>query len=150
LLNILKGFKMRKIIFVALAIIFAYSASYAKIQVSATVIKAFEQKFPKATSVKWDKENDHEFEAGFKWNGGKYAANFSDKGEWLETETTIQFNQLPEKVQQAFNKAHKNEKIKAVAKIENSKGEIKYEIELKKGKKPVELFYKPDGTEIKN
>lgn len=141
---------MRKNILVVIALLFVYSISFASVKAPVEVTKAFNQKFPKATSVKWDKENDHEFEASFKWNGGKYAANFSDKGEWLETETTIQFNQLPEKVQQAFNKAHKNEKIKAVAKIENSKGEIKYEIELKKGKKPVEIFYTADGKEIKN
>jgi len=140
---------MRKNILLIIALLLVYSVGFASVKAPVEVTKAFNQKFPNATSVKWVKENEHEYEANFKWNGVKYAANYSDKGEWLETETTIEFNKLPEKVQQAFNTAHKTEKIKAVAKIENSKGEIKYEIELKKGKKTIELFYTADGKEIK-
>ena len=113
------------------------------------VLKAFEQKFPNATAVKWDKENAHEYEASFEWKGEKHSANFNDNGEWLETESTSVFNQLPEKVQTAFNASHKGATVKAVAKIETSKGVIKYEIEIKQGSKTVELFYTADGGETK-
>ena len=107
------------------------------------------QNFLNATNVKWDKENSHEYEASFEWKGEKYSANFSDTGEWLETESICAFNQLPDKVQTAFNASHKGSTIKAVAKIETSKGVTKYEVEIKQGIKTVELFYTADGTEIK-
>ncbi len=117
--------------------------------IPAKVKKAFDQKFPNATAVKWDKENEHEYEASFKWNGEKHSANFNDSGDWLETESSSTFSQLPEKVKMTFNSTHRGATIKAVAKIETSKGAIKYEIEIKQGGKTIELFYTEDGNETK-
>jgi hypothetical protein len=113
------------------------------------VKKAFEAKFPGATSVKWDKENAHEYEASFTWNGNSYSANFNDGGAWLETEGSISFNQLPVKVQNGFNTKHEGAKVKAVAKIETSTGDTKYEVEVKQKMKTVEYFYNSEGVEIK-
>lgn len=114
-----------------------------------TVQKAFELTFPNATAVKWDKENAQEYEIFFKWKGEKHSANFSDSGEWLETESSSTFNQLPDKAQTAFNASHKGAIVKAVATIETSKDVTKYEIEFKYGGKTVELFYTADGGETK-
>ena len=140
---------MKKIIFVAMVIVFAFATSFAQSKAPTAVTTAFNHKFSNATKVKWDKENAHEYEAEFEWKGEKYSANFSDKGEWLETESPITFNQLPEKVQTAFNVSHKRATVKAAAKIETSKGTTKYEVEIKQGVKTVELFYTADGKEAK-
>ena len=115
----------------------------------AAVIKAFSQKFPTATKVKWDKENAHEYEASFVMNNAKYAANYTDKGEWLETESPLTFKELPVEVQKSFTTSHKNETAKLVSKIEQAKGVIKYEVEIKQGLKTIEFFYNPDGTVTK-
>lgn len=127
----------------------AFASCFAQSKTPTAVTTAFSQKFPNATKVKWDKENAHEYEASFEWKGINYSANFSDSGEWLETESPSSFNQLPEKVQAAFNASHKGATVKAAAKIETSKGATKYEVEIKQGIKTVELFYTADGTEIK-
>ena len=132
-----------------MALVCAYATNFSQGKTPATVTTAFNQKFPNATKVKWDKENAHEYEASFEWKGEKLSANFSDTGEWLETESPIAFNQLPEKVQSAFNVAHKGATIKAVAKIETSKEITKFEVEFKQGVKTIELFYTTDGIEIK-
>ncbi len=113
------------------------------------VKEAFAKKFPSATNIKWDKENAHEYEAEFKQNGKSFSANYSDKGEWLETESTIEFNMLPQKIQQSFNTNHKGAAVKAAAKIETSKGVTKYEVEFKNGKKILEELYTEDGSIIK-
>ena len=140
---------MKKIIFVALAFICAYATSFAQSKTPNAVTTTFNQKFPNASNVKWDKENAHEYEASFVWKGEKHSANFNDTGEWLETESPITFNQLPEKVQTAFNASHKVTTIKAVAKIETSKGQTQYEVEIKQGLKTVEFFYDANGSVIK-
>jgi len=140
---------MKKIIFVALVLISTYATGFTQSKAPATVSTAFNQIFPNAANVKWDKESAHEYEASFIWKGEKHSANFSDTGEWLETESILAFNLLPEKVQVAFNASHKGATIKAVAKIETSKGITKYEVEVKQGIKTVELFYAADGTETK-
>lgn len=140
---------MRKIFFVALVCVCTYATSFAQNNAPAAVIAAFNQKFPNASNVKWDEENAHEFEAGFTWNGIKQSANYSDLGEWLETESPVDFSRLPVKVQDSFNLKHKGSKIKAVAKIETSKNITKYEVEFKHGKKTKEAFYGEDGNELK-
>ncbi|MES2140875.1 MAG: PepSY-like domain-containing protein [Bacteroidota bacterium] len=140
---------MKKTIFVAMALACAYATSFAQSKTPTVVTTAFNQKFPNAAKVKWDKENAHEYEASFEWKAEKLSANYSDTGEWLETESPIAFNLLPEKVQSAFNSAHKEATVKALAKIETSKGITKFEVEFKQGVKTIELFYTTDGTEIK-
>ena len=137
---------MKKIIFVAGVLVCTYATGFTQSKTPIAVRTAFNQKFPNAGKVKWDKENTHEYEAAFLWKGVKYSANFSDTGEWLETESPFSFKQLPQKVQTAFTALHKETAIKAVAKIETSKGVTKYEVEIKQGAKTVELFYTADGT----
>jgi hypothetical protein len=136
---------MKNIFFVALAIVCSSATISAQSKAPKEVETAFYSKFPKATKVKWDKENATEYEASFTENNIKQSANYSSKGEWLETESPTTFVQLPAKVQNTFNTSHKGAKIKAVAKIENNKGETQYEIEVKKGLKTVEYFYNQDG-----
>jgi hypothetical protein len=140
---------MKKIIFAAMVLLCAYATSFAQSKTPTAATAAFNQKFPNATKVKWDKESSNNYEAEFELKGVKYSANFSEKGEWLETESPFSFNQLPEKVQTAFNTSHKGVTPKAVSKIETSKQGTIYELEITKGIKTVELFYKQDGTETK-
>lgn len=140
---------MKAIILAVIALVITYSSCFAQNHSPTVVSTAFNQKFPNATKVKWNKENTHEYEATFEWKGEKRSANFSASGEWLETESPIPFHLLPEKVQSAFNADHKGVKAKAVAKIETSKGITKFEIEFKQGLKTAELFYTDDGTAIK-
>jgi len=116
--------------------------------VPAGVQKAFDLKFPGAQTVKWDKENAHEYEATFVWNGARYSANFSDTGDWLETESPMTFTQIPVRVQEAFNKTYNGVIPKSVSKIETSKNTVEYEVEFNHGKETIELFYGADGTKI--
>jgi len=139
---------MKKMILTTLTLLCVSATIFAQSTPSA-VTAAFNQKFPGATNVKWDKENVHNYEASFELKDGKYSANFSDTGTWLETESPFSFTLLPEKVQTAFNTEHKGATIIAISKIETSKGEIKYEVEIKSGKKTVEVFYTTEGKEIK-
>jgi len=140
---------MKKIIFTGIALVLGYATSFAQSKTPQIVAAKFNEKFPGVTDAKWDKENAHEYEATFNWNGAKYSANFSDKGEWLETESVFAFDQLPDKVQKAFNISHATTTVKSVSKIETSKGMTKYEIEIKQGHKTAELFYTSDGVKTK-
>ena len=140
---------MKKIFFSVILFTCIITTGFAKNKTPMVVTTAFNLKFPNATNVKWVKENAHEYEAEFNWNGANFSANFSDKGEWLETENPFSFNQLPENVKIEFNKLHKDAKVKGVSKIDISKGITIFEIEIMKGISIVELFYTEDGTETK-
>ncbi len=140
---------MKKEIFVAMGMICAFATSFAQSKTPVAVTTAFNQKFPGATQIKWNKEGSHEFEAAFVWKSEHYSANFSDSGKWLETEYPFTFNQLPDAVKKVHSASYKESVLKSVSKIEKSEGGIKYEVEIKQGKKIVELFYTPDGTQTK-
>ena len=140
---------MKNIIFVVLAMLFASITSFSQSKAPKAIETSFKLKFPKATKMKWEKENAHEYEADFIENGVKHTANFNDKGEWLETESTTTFDKLPEKIKTSFKTSHNEDKIIAVAKIETSDGETHYEIEVKKVLKTVEYYYNSEDKLIK-
>ncbi len=92
---------------VILLMLFSVSAPlFAGTTPPAEVVKAFQLKFPDATHVRWEKENATEYEANFTWNGADASANFKADGTWLETETGMTYNALPEAVRKAFEKEH--------------------------------------------
>jgi len=136
---------MTKVNFVLLGLVF-FCIRVSAVKPPEAVLKAFGEKYSTAEKIRWSKENTHEYEAEFMIKGVNYSANFSDTRLWLETESALTFDSLPEKVQKSFNDTHKNTVIKAISKIETSRGSIKYEIEVKKGGRTIELFYTLDGT----
>lgn len=150
---------MKKIISVAAVLFCAFATSFAQSTAPTTptvtpaaqsetptvVTNAFKEKFPAATDVKWEMRQSV-CEADFKMNGKKYSSSFTHAGGWVETESPFTFDQLPSKVQNAFDASHKGEMVKEVGKIETSKGTTKYEVEVMQGVKTLELLYNSDGT----
>jgi len=139
---------MKKNLLLALSVCLITAASSAT-EAPKSVQENFAKKFPAAKSVKWDKEGSKEYEASFVLDGVKCSANFSTDGTWLETETEIKISELPTAVTSAIKAKYADWEIKGAAKMETSKGETKFEADLKKGKKEKEVQYKADGTFIK-
>ncbi len=107
--------------------------------------KAFTQKFPTAKEVKWEKEGKDEYEASFVMDGKKGSANFSGKGDWMETEMAIPQENAPKVVLDGFNKAFAGATIKEVYKIESKEGKNYFEIEYSLKGKDKEAKVDPTG-----
>lgn len=107
--------------------------------------KAFALKFPSAKEVKWEMESKNDYEASFVMDGKKGSANFSGKGEWMETEMGIPQANTPKAVLNGFNKAFAGATIKEVYKIESKEGKNYFEIEYSLKGKTKEAKLDPTG-----
>jgi len=112
------------------------------------VKSAFSQKFPNAKKVKWDKENETEWEAEFKMNGEEYSANFNTDGTWKETEHEIEKSVIPATVKQTLDKEFAGYDIEEAEVSEAVDGKV-YEFALKKDETDLEVSISLDGKVVK-
>lgn len=140
----MKTLKLFAIAFAAISI----NACAQKTTAPENVVKAFAQKFPDAKSVKWDKENDTEWEAEFKLKGVEYSANYSTEGVWKETEHEIETSAIPANVKQTLDTEFAGYKIEEAEISETAEGSV-YEFELEKDKTNMEVAVSPDGKVVK-
>ena len=117
-------------------------------KVPAPVKQAFAKKFPAATDVKYEMEKK-DYEINFKDKGVEMSANFDATGKWLETETEIKVNDLPNEVSASAAKNFAGFKISEVAKVESADKGLCYEMDLKKDKEGFEVQFSPKGDILK-
>lgn len=122
--------------FVALIICFGFQ-SISQVVIPENVMEGFSKKFPAAKKVKWEKENDAEFEASFKMDGKTMSANFDNNGNWLETEWDVKVKDLPKVVTDAVYQQYPCFEIEGAEYCE-SPGFTGYEMEIEKCKRKVE------------
>jgi hypothetical protein len=123
------------------------SATKAQIRkIPSAVTDAFASRYPHAEKVSW-KDNITSFEAGFELNDVKMYADFTSKGEWLQTEKSINFEQLPAEVQDGFNKSKYTDwEKKAVIEIDKPAEAIQYRILIHKSTLQKKyLYFDADG-----
>jgi len=133
-----------KLMVVAFAVI-SFTACAQKQSVPDNVKNAFTQKFPNAQKVKWDKENETEWEAEFKLNGEEYSANFTSDGIWKETEHEIEASAIPANVKQTLDDEFAGYKIEEAEISETAEGTV-YEFALEKDEQEMEVAISPDGA----
>lgn len=111
--------------------------------------KAFTNKYPNASRVKWEKEYGF-YVVDFYFDGFDREAWINTQGEWVMTESDILYNDLPPKVQSAFKESeYKDWKIDDVDMFERVDMETVYVIEVEQRKQETDLHYTEDGTLFK-
>ena len=121
-----------------------------KSEVPEAVQKAFTAKFADAKDVKWESEEEGEYEAEFTLNGKKMSADFAADGTWKETESKVNYSSLPSSVLDTLSARFKDYKVEnmTVEKTETPDGTF-WEVELKKDENETEVLFKEDGTVVK-
>jgi len=137
---------LMKLVFMLVSFVFSQNMLHAqKTKVTTEAQKAFQTKFPTAKEVIWEMESKNNYEASFVMDGKKGSANFSGKGEWMETEMAIPQANTPKAVMEGFNKAFAGAAIKEVYKIESKEGKNYFEIEYSLKGKTKEAKLDPTG-----
>ena len=138
---------LRNLAVMALALSFvAFSQN---VKVPKDVTNAFAKLYPKATSVKWDKEGESEFEASFKENGKNVTVTFEANGKVKETESSITEKELPKGVKTYITKHYSGYKVTEAAMITDAKGTVTYEAEITKAKSKHDLMFDKSGNFLK-
>lgn len=113
-----------------------------------SVESKFKEMFSNAKSVKWDKENEKEWEAEFKMDGKSCSANFSLDGTWLETETEMKVKELPASIKEAITSNFEGYEIESAEQVESPEQNA-YEVEIEKGESVMEVVLDANGTILK-
>jgi uncharacterized lipoprotein NlpE involved in copper resistance len=117
-------------------------------QTGDAVEQLFQQKYPEAENVSWQTDNNGYREAEFELAGEKYRADFTTDGQWVETERSLDYEDLPSSVQQAIENEFHKEDIAEIEQVDNKdKGKF-YDVEFKQKGKNEDVEFREDGSRL--
>lgn len=109
---------------------------------------AFYAKYPDAEDVDWNTDDNGYHEAEFELDDEKYRADFSKEGTWIETENSIDYDDLPEAIQEAIERDYDPDDITEVEQVDNAEKGKFYDVEFKNDGKKKDIMYREDGSTI--
>lgn len=118
--------------------------------VPAIVKDSFKAKYPNVYVYEWEwKKKNLVYEAEFIINSIKYDAHFSKDGIWLKTNNEIHKTEIPQAIWNSISASeYAAWEVDDVEHQSNATYQSMYEIEVKKGKKEVLLYFLTDGRRI--
>ena len=140
--------KTLKIIMSAFIVIILFAFTSGEDKAPQKVKDAFAKKFPTVKKVKWEKENEKEWEAEFKMNRIEYSANFLSDCTWQETEHEIKEKEVPKNIMKALENAFPGYEIEESEISETGKGMV-YEFDIEKGETEMEVAIDTNGKIVK-
>lgn len=134
---------MKNFAFSLLLICLAFTV-HAQTVVPLAVRQAFAEKFPMATDIAWETE-DEAFEVEFKLSDTSMEATFDAEGNWLATETDLETSDLPGAVRRAVKAQFPDYEIEEAELLATPEWERAFSLELKKDDAVIEAIFDPKG-----
>jgi Putative beta-lactamase-inhibitor-like, PepSY-like len=111
------------------------------------VWQAFREKFPTVERPEWKLKSDKNYEAEFTLGETEIAAKFDQAGKWLETESSISPDQVPQAVRDSAAKQFSGYNFVETQSIERPKDQgLSYELHLDNGQEIVKVQFSSDGA----
>lgn len=99
-------------------------------KIPSTVTESFKDKYPSASKVEW-RDKVSSFAAIFEEDGVKYEARFNSKGGWIDTESEVSEDAIPDAVKEGIEKSKYAEwTIGEAHKIELPGDEVQYRVQV--------------------
>lgn len=120
-------------------------SSFAEIVVPDVVLEAFRQRYPSVTTPSWELDTNGYYEAHYRIDDVKYRADFTKEGIWTDTETNVDFNELPSDVRSAFLLKYNSEAFRSAEAVDSAtKGKF-YNVEVFNGTSKINVMFAGDG-----
>jgi hypothetical protein len=127
-----------------LTLLFVFFAAIVNAQIRkipAEVTDAFKTRYPHSEKVSW-KDNLTNFEAQFTLNGYQMSSDFNSKGEWIDSERKIKFEELPAAVRDGFSKSKYTDWEKTdIIELDKNGDDLQYRILVKKSSVQKKYLY---------
>ncbi|MGK6352126.1 PepSY-like domain-containing protein [Parapedobacter sp. DT-150] len=114
--------------------------------VPAVVLNAFQQQFPKARQVEWERKNDGNYEAEFNLSliGRDHTVFISPEGKVLKHEEEISSSSLPDAVEQQIKTEFGGYRIEDAKQIDTG-GIVTYRVDLEGRNNDLTVEFDPKG-----
>jgi len=118
-------------------------------KVPQSVSANFQSKYPGENDPDWKLDANDNWEANFKIDGVKYRADYKPNGLWIETENSIDKNELPNTIRDAIERDYSDEKITEIERVTHHSKGLFYDVEFRRKGKNKDVEFREDGTELK-
>lgn len=125
--------------------LFALCMTATTIEVPSAVVQNFQDLYPSATNIAWEKTDNGLFEAEFKVDGQTFEAVFLPNGNWMHTGVDINSSELPSLITSRVEEIYNNASILEASKLSLPDGSSQYELELKEAGVNIEVVFYEDG-----
>ena len=140
---------MKNTVLIVLLAIFSFNCqSTLNAQAPDAVKKTFQTKYPGENDPDWEIDSNGNYESHFKIDGIKYRADFAPNGQWIETETSIDEDELPKAIRDVIESEYSDEDITEVEKVEHYSKGLFYDVEFKKKGKNMDVEFRANGEII--
>ena len=107
-----------------------------------------DKKYGNTGDVKWEMDDEGNLEGHFEHDGEDLRADFTKEGDWKETEISVDWDDLPEVLQEAIKSEYDKDDISEIEFVDHhTKGEF-YDVEFKKKGKNMDVEYKASGEKL--
>ncbi len=138
---------MKVKIYITIAFFIFMQHLYSQLEKAAVpeiIVESFQEKFPNAKSVEWEKEGGDEWEADFLEADEKYSASFTLAGAWLATELEIEKRDMPSYLSSLLKENLGNFELEEVQLVIERQA-ISYEIDITQGGEQFEILIDSKG-----
>ena len=113
--------------------------------VPTAVEKSFAEKYPDVTEVEWEQDSHDYWEGKFTVDKIRYRADFEEDGTWVETENSLDFQDLPRSIRNAILEEFPNEEISELEFTDNAeRGEL-YDVEFLRNGEKFDVEFRQDA-----
>ncbi len=108
----------------------------------------FQAKYPGENDPDWHVDSNGNYESHFKIDGVRHRADFSPDGKWIETEVSIDKDELPKAIRKVINKEYSHEKITEIERVQSAEKGLFYDVEFKRKGKNKDVEFTEEGKII--